>query len=73
MAPPDFTGLDGTTIGGITKASVQKVVKEIGAYGNVMFEIMNEPLESAMDWTNTVAWHQWVGGLPHPALRPIWL
>jgi len=73
MAPPDFTGLDGTTIGGITKAYVQKVVKEIGAYGNVMFEIMNEPLESAMDWTNTVAWHQWVGGLPHPALRPIWL
>ncbi len=61
-APPGFTNTGATPsdFGSVTTAYMQRLVREIGAYGNVIFEIMNEPLESANDWTNTVAWHQWV-------------
>jgi Cellulase (glycosyl hydrolase family 5) len=67
-APPGFTGTDGTAIGGVNRAYVEKLVKEIGAYGNVIFEIMNEPLESANDWTNTADWHSWVAQITNAAL-----
>lgn len=57
-APSGFTGRDGTAIGTVHRAFLARVARELGAYENVIFEIMNEPSDG--EWPDDDAWHQWV-------------
>jgi len=59
---PAFTGLDGTQIGAVNRAFTQRVVNEVKNYGNVIYEIMNEPHHY---FSNQTEWHQWVADIIH--------
>ncbi|MHC4671963.1 MAG: immunoglobulin domain-containing protein [Planctomycetota bacterium] len=54
---PAFTGMDGTQIGTVNQAFIQRLVDELRGYGNVIYEVMNEPHHY---WANQTQWHQWV-------------
>ena len=57
--PTTFTGQDDTAIGQINRAFVRNVVETLRPYGNVIFEVMNEPNPGLMG-ANALAWHEWV-------------
>lgn len=59
--PPSFLGRDGTAIGAINRAYIERVAQRLGGYGNVIFEIMNEPKDG--DWADDEVWHDWVAGI----------
>lgn len=42
---------------------VETIVGELDGYGNVIFEIMNEPLSTEWGESQVVSWHSWVAGL----------
>jgi hypothetical protein len=44
-------------------ALVNTIVSELDAYGNVIFEIMNEPLATEWGESQIVAWHSRIAGL----------
>ena len=73
--PMTFTGRDGTEIGAINSAFVRKVVETLRPYGNVIFEVMNEPNADFPAAGEVLPWHEWVsqiiqttygGGEPDP-------
>ena len=57
---PNFTGMDGTSIGNVNRPLIERLVSELRNRGNVIFEIMNEPGSS---FSNLEAWHQWVADI----------
>lgn len=63
---PDFLQMDGTKLGDINRALLEKVVSEIGDRGNVIYEIMNEPV---FGWRDSVKWHLWVARLLRGAFK----
>lgn len=70
QAPDDFLGEEGTDVGDVNRAFIDRVVQELAPYRNVIFEIMNEPLAS--EWGKAdaiVAWHDWVADqIKNPSL-----
>ncbi|UCD28411.1 MAG: immunoglobulin domain-containing protein [Planctomycetota bacterium] len=65
---PAFTGLDGTNIGTVNRAFIERLVHELQDYGNVIYEIMNEPHHY---WTNQTEWHQWVADIVDGAFNDV--
>jgi len=63
---PDFLQMDGTKLGEINRALVNKIVSEIGDRGNVIYEIMNEPI---FGWRDSVEWHLWVARILRDAFE----
>ena len=57
---PAFTGMDGTQIGDVNRPLINRCVRELQSYGNVIFEIMNEPGSS---FSSVEAWHKWVADI----------
>lgn len=58
--PADFTGTDGTAIGSIHRAYLERVAQELRGFGNVILEIMNEPQGNMPDAAAEASWHDWV-------------
>jgi hypothetical protein len=58
----EFTGMEGTRIGEVNQRFTERVVGELRGYGNVIYEIMNEPHHN---WKNQGPWHRWVTDIIH--------
>ncbi len=58
--PSDFLGEQGTFAGNVNSAFIARIKQELAPYGNVIIEIMNEPLASEWGETEIVNWHRWV-------------
>jgi hypothetical protein len=59
---PAFTDMDGTQIGRVNRLFIERIVRELQDYGNVIYEIMNEPFDY---WKNQSQWHRWVANIVH--------
>jgi hypothetical protein len=63
---PAFTAMEGSPIGRINRAFIERVAREVGGQGNVIYEIMNEPHHY---WSNQAEWHGWVSGILRDAFE----
>lgn len=61
---PAFTAMPPAAIGRFNQALIERTVRAVAGSGNVIFEIMNEPLGA---WPNQAAWHHWVASVVHDA------
>jgi len=62
-APTGFLSTSQTSgVGKVNHDLTTRLVSELGGYGNVLFEVMNEPREVTGEWTasSLLTWHQWV-------------
>lgn len=57
----DFLGRDGTAAGAVNRSLVHRVVEELRGFGNVIYEVMNEPRPPLMvDDSAANVWQSWV-------------
>jgi len=59
-APPDFVDISRTNPGNANRRYITEVVSRLGAYDNVIFEIMNEPKDEKWTADAVRSWHEWV-------------